>query len=105
MKKQVWSSVYCFIAVFSAFLFSSVCVPVIINSIKKNQLLIPLCVFILLIAYIFLNRSNNPKGIFQCCFCCMVVTQLFLGYFLMVEYSTWDVYAVTKTARELAYDS
>ncbi len=31
----------------------------------------------------------------------MILIQIAAGYLLMVEYSTWDVYAVTKNARAL----
>ena len=63
----------------------------------------PACVAVLLSAYVFLKNLKDPAGVFHCCFCCMFVAQLFMGYLLMVEYSTWDVYAVVKNARGLVH--
>lgn len=99
-KPQIYNLITCF----SALLFSSVYVAVLANSIHKSILIVP-CIGALIIAYILLTKANNIESIFHCCFCCMIVIQLFFGYFLMVEYTTWDVYSVVKNARALVNET
>lgn len=100
MSKRVQSCIYYFIAGLSTLIFSSVYLGILQDSINKEYLLIP-GMAVLLIGYMLLTKAKGTAHIFHCCFCCMVVVQLFLGYLLMVEYATWDVYAVVKNARAL----
>lgn len=100
MSKKVQSGIYYCIAGIAALIFSSVYLGVLRNSIIQEHLLIPFMA-ILLIGYALLTKLKSTVQVFRCCFCCMVVVQLFLGYLLMVEYTTWDVCHVVTDARKL----
>lgn len=47
-------------------------------------------------------RRNCARSVFWCGFPAMVVAQLCCGYFLMVNYGSWDVWVVTRHGLKLA---
>ena len=81
-------------------LFAVVFLTVLVSSVQRNAHILWILPVLFVLCFL-LFRSKNLKTAFCCCFCVMCVVQLFLGYLLMVEYSTWDVYAVTKNAAAL----
>lgn len=100
MREKVQSKFYFCITCVAALIFSSVYLSIFFNSIRKEHLIVP-CIALLIVCYVMITKIKNTSWIFRCCFCCMIIIQLFFGYFLMVEYSTWDVFPVVKNAREI----
>lgn len=80
--------------------FLSVFLGVLRDSLMKNMMVLPVLALMAL-GYWLLIRKDVGKRSFYGCFLMMILIQLVLGYYLMVEYATWDVYSVTKNARAL----
>lgn len=86
----------------SIVIFGSVYSGVILHG-RDNIRLLGIGLFFLLCCSFWVN-IDSPKTVFRSIFLTMFIVQLFLGYFLMVRYSTWDVYTVVKSARLLGVD-
>lgn len=82
------------------FLFAIVYINVFYLSMCKNIKIIP-CIIILIILLAILLKFSN-KTVFHYMMFGMILEQLVIGIFCMVEYSTWDVYALYKNAVSLA---
>lgn len=83
----------------AAIVIAAVLGTVVWNGTTFSSALVALAAGVALLA---LRRSGRARDVFRCGFPAMVVAQLFLGYFLMVGYGTWDVWTVTRQARHLA---
>lgn len=83
------------------FVTGSVFLGVLAQSIVDHWLVLPgaAATFALLMA---ISVKKAEKRTFMVLFPLMVVCQLLAGHFLRMNFSTWDVYAVTKAARAFA---
>lgn len=104
MKKCI----YFFLTAASAVIFSAVYFKVFAQSLSKCSQ-IGMLFFILaatVLLYCFADRYKkirlDYKQIFSHMFVFMVTAQLFCGYLLKMDFSTWDIYAVDRGARFLA---
>jgi len=91
---------YC-VALISCFIFTLVAGTIILDSAKQSHSVLWVGM-ILMLAFVIIARQKCLKGLFACCFACMIVIQVFCGCFLMVKYETWDVHSVTKSAIAIA---
>lgn len=90
------------IAVLSLIIFCSVYLGVLVQSIAKNIHIIITSIFLIIGYWSIKKRGKIEKREFYGCFVSMIIVQIIVGYYLRVEYSTWDVYAVTQNAAALA---
>lgn len=59
--------------------------------------------FICVLAFgMFLDKKLSSKTVFTHLFICMILIQLVCGYFLMIDFKTWDVASIIKNARAYA---
>lgn len=83
----------------SAAIAATVLFPVIWNVGSFASVLIAILFVATMLAIL---RKNCARAVFWSGFPAMVVAQLCCGYFLMVNYGTWDVWVVTRHGLKLA---
>ena len=65
-----------------------------------SQLLVPVVSVLLLLGLVLVRRFKLEKTLFLTQFPWVIAVQFLVGYLLEVDYCSWDVYTVVKSARE-----
>ena len=95
IKKVLYNSISILVSVICACVY----LGVLLNSVKSSLLIIP-TIFFLIIGYVILHKKGSAMY-FNVCYLLMIIIQIVVGYYLQVEYSSWDVHAVTQSAAAL----